>query len=322
MGQAKLIRFECPHCGRRLKVGARHAGKQIPCSNCRKIVEIPDSDIEALKVQTRVLRSDEASADYKRLVFPTLLGGAGAIIGAIATFLPAAILHLIAGNAISDVGKALIAVVCFMMPFVAIGGAGGIFLGRRLARRLVVTRTVAIPTRSLSSAAVPPSLPVGHAVLQDGETVLWSRRPMLLAGALGWLITMIAMIMFGLIALSGGQLVIRFTAIKIAGWVPWPIALVCLVGIIVTIVRNLNTILLVTERQIILHSHQARKSISLADVGEIKLDSEMDHLAAVAIMTIECKSAPDNSIVVKGLSNAKEIVEDLKELVAAYRPQG
>ena len=45
MGEANGIRFQCPHCSKRLRVGAKFAGRRMPCPNqaCRQPIDIPMS---------------------------------------------------------------------------------------------------------------------------------------------------------------------------------------------------------------------------------------------------------------------------------------
>lgn len=50
------IEFECPHCRRVTRVAAELAGKQGRCAQCRKILEVPNPDVESSARRTSHLR--------------------------------------------------------------------------------------------------------------------------------------------------------------------------------------------------------------------------------------------------------------------------
>jgi len=69
MNDIDSIRFECPHCDKRLRVAAKAAGKRVRCPKCTKLVVVPDqSEAEEL--------SDPAAS---RLLWPWL-AGSGAVL--------------------------------------------------------------------------------------------------------------------------------------------------------------------------------------------------------------------------------------------------
>lgn len=38
------LEIQCPHCQRKLRMGAKHAGKKIACPKCKKPIDLPDAD--------------------------------------------------------------------------------------------------------------------------------------------------------------------------------------------------------------------------------------------------------------------------------------
>ena len=69
------IIFDCPHCGKSLAIDYRGAGLSIPCSDCRKEVQVPipegmeigdfDSTAEEQEVQILHLRRALSSAEER-----------------------------------------------------------------------------------------------------------------------------------------------------------------------------------------------------------------------------------------------------------------
>jgi hypothetical protein len=37
-----MIRFDCPECGEEMEIKDRMAGKEVPCVNCDKMIEVPE----------------------------------------------------------------------------------------------------------------------------------------------------------------------------------------------------------------------------------------------------------------------------------------
>jgi hypothetical protein len=56
------IEFECPHCARVTRVPADLAGKQGRCAGCRKILEVPDPDLQGSARRTAHLRQEDRTA--------------------------------------------------------------------------------------------------------------------------------------------------------------------------------------------------------------------------------------------------------------------
>ncbi len=57
------IRFNCPHCQKRLKAGEDQVGKKFRCSQCGEIAQVPRSDAAQAKVSAFV--TDEAGPDAR-----------------------------------------------------------------------------------------------------------------------------------------------------------------------------------------------------------------------------------------------------------------
>lgn len=41
MNETDAIRFDCPHCGKSLRVAAKFAGKRVRCPKCNSLSAIP-----------------------------------------------------------------------------------------------------------------------------------------------------------------------------------------------------------------------------------------------------------------------------------------
>ena len=237
-----------------------------------------------------------APADRPRLILPVCLCVVGVLLGAALSLAAIGNLETLErrlGYHWRDSVLFGAWAVTFLPAFTGIGG----FVGWRCGKLL--SRGVTVP-------------------LDDGERLLWSRRPMLFTGALGCLPITGLMLVLGLAGVSGAfRLTIQFTDLEVAGWIPLAIGCLGVPFILVTLIGNLVTVLGVTSKRIIFQRRGARQEIPLDDVDKATLSS--GPADASREITVHCRSDAARSIVIQGLTNAQTVVQDLNDLIATYR---
>lgn len=277
---------------------------------------------EEIEIDTETEQSLAAKANIRKRLWPTLLGGGGAIVGVVFSVVPVIAMH--GGNLKGQGNDAII----IGVPLVCavIGAIAGALLGVWIANRPVNAPPPERPRRRASGRRMPVDDAAAPAVtaeeLDEGERTIWQTRNVRLQWIAGAALPTAVSLIFLLIALgsSGMKVVIRGTDIEIPAWVLAIMFVVSLASLISAIVVSVGNSLVVTTRRTIFKEMNTTTEILHTDLGAI--DVGVDHsngFAGVATLTIESTREGGKNIEIRGTGHAAHVKKLLDRIKARLR---